>query len=299
VDVNDAIGLRGAEALLLAKERLRGLVDLQLVTLNTRLSGAEGQRGIDRFREAMCMGFDAVGGAPALDADPWEQIDRVFAVAQEFNAPIDLHVDESDNPADFCLPYLAEKTIAEGYQGRVVAGHCCSLAPVDRDQARRAIDLVREAGITVVSLPSANMYLQGRDDSGCIRRGITSVRELLQAGVPVACGSDNVQDPFNPFGRGDLLLVANLFAHAAHLGSPSEQACVLRAITAVPAAAVGYATYGLCVGAPADFVVFDTNDPAGLLPLVPPRRYVVKAGKVVATTRIDQWVASPGPLHLE
>jgi cytosine deaminase len=297
VDVNEIIGLAGVEALLLVKERLRGLLDLQLVTLNTRLSGSMGRRSIEYFREAMRLGCDAVGGAPALDADPREHIDRVFSLAQEFDAPIDLHMDESDNPADFYLPYLAEKTIAEGYQGRVVAGHCCSLAAVDRDQARRAIERVREAGITVVSLPSANLYLQGRGDTGLIRRGITSVCELLAAGVPVACGSDNVQDPFNPFGRGDLLLVANLFAHAAHLGSPAEQAMALRAITTVPAAAVGYATYGLCVGAPADLVVLDVTEPAGLLALVPPRRAVIKAGTVVATTRTDPWVAPPGPLH--
>lgn len=287
VDVTENINLVAVDALLDVREELRGLIDIQLVALSSSLTGSKNARGRALIREALRMGVDVVGGAPCLDEDPRAHIDFVFSLAQQFNLPVDLHVDESDDPDDFCLPYLAEKTIAENYQHRVVAGHCCSLSAVDRVTARRTIDRVLEAGIAVVTLPSANMYLQGRGDNGMVRRGITRVRELIDAGVPVSCGSDNIQDPFNPFGRGDLLLVANLLAHAAQLGSPGEQAIALEAVTTVPAMAMGLAQYGLRIGAAADLVVLDTLDPDTILATVPPRRYVIKQGRVVAETRTE------------
>jgi cytosine deaminase len=128
-----------------------------------------------------------------------------------------------------------------------------------------------------------------------VRRGITRVRDLLEAGVPVCCGSDNIQDPFNPFGRGDLLLVANLLAHAAHLGSPTEQAAVLESITLAPAAALGLPDYGLAPGCAADLVVLDSLDPQTVLATVPARRYVIKGGAVVAETRTMHWVQTQSP----
>jgi cytosine deaminase len=131
------------------------------------------------------------------------------------------------------------------------------------------------------------MYLQGRRDGGLVRRGLTPVKSLLAAGVPVCCGSDNVQDPFNPFGRGDQLLVANLFAHAAHLGRAHEQSAAIDAITSVPATALGLQRYGLSEGAFADLVVLDTTEPDALLANVPARRYVIRRGTIVAETRTE------------
>jgi cytosine deaminase len=293
VDVTERINLIGVDALLDVREEMRGLIDIQLVTLATSLSNNPQGRAL--LHEALRMGVDVVGGAPALDGDPRQHIDFIFALAKQFGRPIDLHMDESDDPKDFWLPYLAEKTMAEGFQGRVVAGHCCALAAVDQETAARTIERVREARISVVTLPSANLYLQGRSDTGKIRRGITRVRELLEAGVPVCCGSDNVQDPFNPFGRGDLLLVANLLAHAAHLGSPTEQAAVLEAITIAPAAALQLPGYGLALDCAADLVVLDTLDPLTVLATVPARRYVIKGGAVVAETRTAHWVQTQAP----
>lgn len=293
VDVTERINLIGVDALLDVREEMRGLIDIQLVALTTALSNTA--RGRALMQEALRMGVDTVGGAPALDEDPERHIDYVFTLAEQYGRPIDLHMDESDDPRDFYLPYVAEKTIAAGYHGRVVAGHCCALAAVDDATAVRTIERVREAGITVVTLPSANLYLQGRGDVGRVRRGITRVRELLKAGVPVCCGSDNVQDPFNPFGRGDLLLVAHLLAHAAHMGSPAEQAAVLESITMTPAAALGLTTYGLAVDCAADLVVLDTLDPQMVLATVPPRRYVIKGGAVVAETRTISWLQTQSP----
>ncbi|HXT37269.1 MAG TPA: amidohydrolase family protein [Chloroflexota bacterium] len=298
VDLNAHIGLRAVEALLRLRESLSEVMRIQLVALAHPLTGDAGKSCRELVEESLRMGVDLVGGAPALTIDPGAEIDTVFALATRYQRDIDLHMDESDDAADFCLPYLAQKTLAEGFQGRVTAGHCCSLAAVNDHAAARAIELVRQAEITVITLPSANMYLQGRLDHGPIRRGITQVRQLLAAGVPVACGSDNVRDPFNPFGRCDLLLVANLLAHAAHLGSPDEQAEALRSVTSTPARVVGLTDHAVAPGCQADLVVLDSTDPAGILADVPPRRYVIAKGKVVAETRTSQWIAGVGHREL-
>jgi cytosine deaminase len=287
VDVTPALKLVAVEALLQLREELRPLLDIQIVVLASPLSGGAGAANLAMVKEALTMGVDAVGGCPILDGDFKTHIDIVFELAEKHGLHVDLHVDESDNPEDFSLPYLAERTRVLGFQGRVVAGHCCSLAAVDADCARRTIDAVLEAGISVVTLPSANMYLQGRTDRGLVRRGVTSVRALLDAGVPVCCGTDNIQDPFNPFGRGDPLLAANLLAHVAHLGSPPEQLAAIDAITTVPAASLGLRRFGLSQGACADLVVLDSTEPATILADLPPRRYVIKRGAIVAETRTE------------
>ncbi|HEY8285333.1 MAG TPA: amidohydrolase family protein [Chloroflexota bacterium] len=290
VDLNSHVGLRAVEAVLRLREELSAVMRLQLVALAHPLVGDAGKPCRELMEESLRMGVDLVGGAPALTEDPGADIDAVFALATKYGRDIDLHMDESDDAADFCLPYLAQKTIGEGFQGRVTAGHCCSLAAVDDQEAARAIELVRQAEITVITLPSANMYLLGRQDQGRVRRGVTRVRQLLAAGVPVACGCDNVRDPFNPFGRCDLLLVANLLAHAAHLGSPDEQAEAIRSVTSTPARVLGRPEHVVAPGCQADLVVLDSSDPAGILADVPPRRYVIAQGKLVAETRTSQWM---------
>ncbi|HWE61437.1 MAG TPA: amidohydrolase family protein, partial [Chloroflexota bacterium] len=135
-DVTPTLGLLGVQVLLAVREALRGLLDLQIVALSCDLTGQEGRRMRELVEEALRLGVDAVGGAPVLDRDPREHIDFVFDLAQRYDRPVDLHIDESDDPRDFCLPYLAEKTMAVGYGGRVLAGHCCSLAAVDAATAR-------------------------------------------------------------------------------------------------------------------------------------------------------------------
>ena len=299
VDINDSARLKGVEALLAVREELAGVLDLQLVALCGSLDGPQGRQVRDLVEDALRMGVDAVGGAPALHADACAYIDMVFEMAERYDCPVDLHVDESDDPADYCLPYLAEMTRAHGYGGRVIAGHCCSLGAVDHARAEQTIEAVHTAGIDIVTLPSCNLYLQGRGDRGIVRRGLTRARELLAAGVPVSCGSDNVQDPFNPFGSGDLLQVANLLAHTAHLGSAAEQDLALDMITGIPAASLGLPNYGLQPGCYADLMVLDTRDPRTILAMLPPRRYVLKRGRIVAQTETTRMLDTLRPEQVE
>jgi cytosine deaminase len=280
VNVDPRIELRGLHALLEVRRRLQPLLDIQIVALPNRLLGPEGRRGRELLVAALEEGADAVGGTPLVEADARGLVDEVLRIAMRYGRPLDLHIDESESPQDFVLPYLAQRTLEEGYMGRVVAGHCCSLAAVDDRTAAETIELVARAGIAVATLPATNLYLQGRGDRQPIRRGLTRVKELLAAGVNVFCGSDNIKDMFNPLGRPDLLFMAHLLGYAAHLGRPDEQRYLLESITTRAAAALGLEAE-LRPGQPADLLVLDTRHYFDALSDLPERLLVIKRGRLV------------------
>lgn len=282
VDVDPLAGLTGLMALMQVKEEYSDLADVQVVAFPqeglTNVDGAE-----ELLREAMEMGADVLGGIPAIDPDPELHIDKIFSMARDFSVDIDMHIDESDDPKDLTLEYYSEKALEEEYPGNVTAGHCCSLAAVDDAVARRVIGKVREAGVNVVALPSTNLYLQGRGDGYPIRRGITRVRELLDAGVNVLYASDNVRDAFNPFGNANMLELALILAHGAQMGGMSDLETVFRMGTVNAAKAVGIGTdYGIEEGKRADIVVLDVESPQEAIISQAKALYVVKNGVVVA-----------------
>ncbi len=285
----DGSGLMPVEAALEARARARDVMDVQIVLLPA--GNLAHDRGLyEACEEALRLGADAVGGAPALDPDPDAAIASAFALAQRFDRPVDLHVDESDDPGVRTLATVAAIALQTGYGGRVTAGHCCSLAAMDDDSAARLIERVAEARITVVTLPSCNLYLQGRHDRQPIRRGLTRVKELAAAGVNVAAASDNIRDPFNPFGRGDLLHIADLLVHAVQLGSPAEQRFARDAIGANPRAAFGAGDPTPWRGGMprqgdrADLVVCAVSSAADLIAVQPARSLVLHGGRVVVRT---------------
>ncbi len=293
-DIDPVSGLKLMHPILEAKERFRGLVDVQYVAF-PQLGLVRDPASVDYLRAAMAEGADVVGGMPHAEAtreDAARHIDICFEIAQAFDADIDMHIDETDDPASRTLELLAEATIREGYQGRVTAGHCCSLAAQDDDTARRVIDRVAEAQVNVVTNPMVNLHLQGRADRGLVRRGITRVKELLAAGVNVACGLDDVRNLFFPYGRMDMLEVALFTSLTAHLTTPEEIETAFDMPRQRAARVLRLADYGLAVGAPANVVFFAAEDAQEALRLQPVRRYVVRGGRLVATGEVRQAVTT-------
>jgi cytosine deaminase len=285
VDVDGVIGLRGFRALRRVRERYQGTVRIQIVAFPQEGLDAEGHVE-DMLRRALEEGADAVGGIPARAPDPRRHIDRLFRLATQHDADIDMHVDESDDPADLSLEYLAERTLAEGYEGRVVAGHCTSLAAVPLPVLHRVAAKVAAAGITIVTLPSTNLHLQGRCDPPPVRRGLAPVRALLAEGVNVAYGSDNIRDPFTPFGNARMLEVGLLLAHAAHLGTGRGLRTVLEMATGRAARALGLDGYGLDEGCLADLVVLEAATPEeAIVSAAPPRWVIARGHPVVGAAR--------------
>jgi cytosine/creatinine deaminase len=289
VDVDSIGGTRPAEGLIRARDRFRDLVDIQIVAFPQEgIVKSPGTEGL--MRQVMKLGVDVVGGMPFNEASPQDSrrhIEIAFDIAREFDADIDMHVDETDDPMARTLEVLAELTIKNGWQGRVTAGHTCALASYPRNYADHVIDRLREANVNMIANPATNLMLQGRLDDYPKRRGVTQVKELLAAGVNVACGQDCVHDTFYPFGQNDPLEIAFLLCHASQMTQPVEILTVMDMVTSHGAKALRIPNFGVTVGAVADLVVLDACDAREAFATRSPRRWVIRKGKLIAETRVD------------
>lgn len=277
VDVDTVIGLRGLDALLQVRDAVDELADLQISVLPTEPGWHHGGEGRQLVEAALERDITAIGGATSFVDDPRFYVDTVFDLASAHGIDVDLHVDESDDPQLLVLEHVAARATERGFVGRVVAGHCSTLSLAGPTDAQRTVAGVAEAGVTVVAMPTTNLYLLGAPDGP---RGMTRVGDLLAGGAQVACASDNLQDPFSPYGNGDLLQVAALTGMVGRLGSPEAQAKLLEAITTVPRRAMGLAAGGLAPGGSGDLVVLDSRDPARILADQPARCWLVRRGRV-------------------
>jgi cytosine deaminase len=228
---------------------------------------------VEEMADVVAEAGGILGGSGALQPD-------AFDLAADRDLDIDLHVDETGDPAAGTLRLIAAEAIRRNYQGRVTCGHCCSLAVQEPAEAARTIAMVAEAGLTVVCLPMVNLYLQGRRPGTPVWRGITLVHELRAAGVRVVLASDNTRDPFYGFGDLDLCEVFREAVRIGHLDLPVG--AWPAAVTRLPAEVMGL-PYGLRVGAAADFVVFSARDYSELLSRPQSDRVVVRAGRAIGT----------------
>ena len=283
VDIDTIGGLKPLEGVLEVRRKYRDVMDLQIVAFPQE--GIIKNPGCEALMwEAMKMGADVVGGMPANEHSPEDSkkhVEICFDIAEKFNADIDMHVDETDDPFYRTLEMVADETLKRKYFRRVTAGHTCALAAYDDHYAKYVIEKLGKAQINMITNPVTNLMLQGRNDKQPIRRGITRVKELLEAGINVSFGQDCVRDTFYPFGSGDMLQVALITAHAAQLSLPHERETVFDMITTTAANILGINKYGIEVGNSADILIVDAKDITEAIRLTPTRLYVIKNGKVL------------------
>jgi cytosine deaminase len=289
VDVDPIGGTRPAEGVLRARDRFRDLIDIQIVAFPQE--GIVKSPGTELLmRQVMELGADVVGGMPFNEASPQDSrrhIEIVFDIARAFDADIDMHVDETDDPQARTLEVLAELTISRGWQGRVTASHTCALAGYPRDYADRIIARLSEANVNMIANPATNLMLQGRLDDYPKRRGVTQVKELLAAGVNVACGQDCMHDTFYPFGQNDPLEIAFLLCHASHMSQPAEILTVMDMVTGNGAKALRVPDFGVAIGGVADLVVLDARDAREAFATRTPRRWVIRKGRLIAESKVE------------
>lgn len=217
---------------------------------------------------------------PGLDA----ALDRFLGLAAERGLDVDLHCDETADPSAATLRHLAEAALRQGFGGRIVAGHCCSLATQAPDEMQRTLDLVAKAGIAIVSLPMCNMYLQDRAAGRTPRwRGVTVLHEARARGIAVAVASDNTRDPFYAYGDHDMHEVFREAVRILQLDHPLGGWADV--VAGSPADIIGLPERGrLRVGAPADLVVLEGRSWNEALSRPESRRTVLRAGKPIDTT---------------
>lgn len=256
VDVDEQTGSRGVLALKRLQREFAGRVEIQIVAFPQE--GLVNRPGnIRALDQALADGAELVGGIPAADQNPREHIDMVFTLAQKYNVDVDMHIDETDRAECMTLEMLADATVRMGWQGRVTAGHCCSLAANPPERAGEVLRKVRNAGVRIVSLPSTNLYLQGREDSYNIRRGIAPIGRISREfQIPTAVASDNIRDVFNPFGNGNLPEEALIAAHGCHMGGTEGLGLLFDMISRQPMEMFGVNPY-LREGDEARFIICD------------------------------------------
>ena len=216
-DVTEWNSLDSIEALTEVRNRTRDIVEMQIVALlGWPLSGDLGQANLTLGKKAIKLGADILGGCPHLDSDPVGSNIALLQLATELGCPLDLHTDEHTDEKRISLEDLADRVIATRFKNEVTASHCVSLGMQNQNDQKRISEKVALANIGVITLPHTNLFLQGRDNAVAPPRGLTAVKALRTAGVRVAAGADNLQDPFNPVGTGDPLETASLLVLAAH-----------------------------------------------------------------------------------
>ena len=285
VDVCDP-QLTALRALVELRDEVRGQMEMQLVAFPQQgIYSFDG--GEELMRKAVQAGADVVGGIPHFEITREygeRSVKFAMALAAEHGLRVDIHCDETDDDHSRFSEVMAAETIRLGLEGRVTASHTIAMHSYNAAYAFRLINNLRRARMHMVTNPLDNSVLQGRFDAYPIRRGHTRVKELLDAGVNVCIGHDSVMDPWYPLGYGDPLQAAMVLAHYGHMSGYEELKTLVRMITVQPALALGLENYGLEVGRPAGLVVFEAPTESDAIRLVPRRRLVLRAGKVVART---------------
>lgn len=285
VDVCDD-RLLGVEALLEVKQRVARYLDLQLVAFpQDGLFRSPGAR--ENLLRALDLGVDVVGGIPHFERtmeDGRRSVVELVTIAAERGLMVDLHCDETDDPHSRHIETLAAATQRLGMHGRVAGSHLTSMHSMDNYYAAKLIPLIAEAGVAAIANPLINLVIQGRHDTYPKRRGLTRIEQLQAAGVPVAFGHDCVMDPWYSLGSGDMLEVAHMAVHAAHLTSQDAMRSSFEAVTTIPAAILGLDSYGLAPGNPAHLILLDAGDPIEAIRLKATRLAVLRHGAVIART---------------
>ena len=200
----------------------------------------------------------------------------------------DVHCDETDDPEARHVETLARETERLGLQGRVAGSHLSSMHSMDNHYVSKLLPLIREAGLTAIANPLINVTLQGRQDTYPKRRGMTRVKEMAAAGIPVALGHDCVMDPWYGLGSHDMLEVAHMAAHVGHMTGVDEMQALFAGVTTTAAAALHLEGYGLEPGCHADLVVLQARDPVEAIRLRATRLHVLRRGAVIARTAPEE-----------
>lgn len=292
VEVDPVVGLRGFAGVQAAVAAHRwGIAVETCVFPQDGLLNLPGTEAL--MRQALEAGAEVVGACPYTDTDPLGHLDAVFAMARDFDRPIDMHLD-FDLVADTAMiEAVCARTQAAGWGGRVAIGHVTRLSALPPERLAEALRRMADAGVALTALPATDLFLMGRDATHLVPRGVAPMLAARRAGVCCSLSTNNVQNPFTPFGDGSALRIAHLYAHIAQSGSRAGMEACFAMVADEAAALMGRAPRRLEPGAPADIVVLAAPAPAEAVAGLAPAAFGFRAGRP-SFTRAPVVLHEPG-----
>ncbi|CAM3996307.1 amidohydrolase family protein [Pseudomonas wadenswilerensis] len=270
VDVDATTGLRNLQAVLEAREKWRGIVDIELVAFPQ--AGVMSCPGTaDVLNAAIREGADVIGGIDptTLDGDADGQLDVVFGIAERHAVKIDIHLHEPGLQGIEQLQRIAARTRAAGLNGRVAVSHAYALGQVDDEVVARTAATLADAGVAIMTNAPGD-------------HGFPPILRLRAAGVNVFAGNDNIRDAWWPYGNADMLQRAMLIGYRSGFYSDEELNVALTMATTAGAAVLGKSDYGLKVGNEATFIVLKADNGAAAVAAAPAERRLVRRGQLIA-----------------
>jgi cytosine deaminase len=269
VEVDPRAGYRSLDAITRLKADYADAIEVEICAFAQE--GLTNEPATEAMLEtALQSGADLVGGCPYTDPQPVEHIRRIFDLGERFGVPVDFHLDFHLDPRSSDLPEIIAQTMTRRYEGRVSIGHVTNLSAATSEELEALGKSLANAGIAVTALPATDLFLMGRKFDRLIPRGVAPIHRLAAYGVVTTLSTNNVLNPFTPFGDVSLMRMANLYANIAQIGAPAELAGIFGMITVMAAKLVGKGRKSLEVGAPADLVIFDACSSADAVAEIAP-----------------------------
>ena len=282
VELDPGIGMIGFEAVEQLARDYAWAIDVELCVFPqeglTNYPGTE-----ELLIEGLRRGARTIGAAPYFDVDPRAQIDRIFAIARDFDAEIDMHLDLAETTEGMQVEYVCRKTEDFGWGGRVAVGHVTQMSLLSTDRFNEIAKRLASAGVAVTILPSTDLHLMGRSHDHAVPRGVVPAEPLRRAGVTCSISTNNVLNPFTPYGDGSLIRMANLYANVCHVSRPADLAGCLDMVTGSAARLMRLDDYGIRVGGPADLVCLDAGNPTDAVSTLAQPLWGIKRGRVSFT----------------
>jgi len=282
VEIDPAIGLRGFAAIRALAKAYKWAIDIEPCVFPqdglTNYPGTE-----ELLVEALKAGAPVLGAAPRYDSDPTVQIDRIFALAREYDVDLDLHLDVGDSTEHMDIRRVLELTEQYRRGGRVVVGHMAKLSLMPPAQSAAMARRLAGAGIAVTVLPATDLYLMGRDRDHDVRRGVADANHLHEHGVTCSLSSNNILNPATPYGDCSLIRIANLHANILQVVGAVRLRELFLMLSEHSARLLNLTDYGLAVGNPADIVVIDAATPEQAVAEIRPPLAVWKRGRRTVT----------------
>ena len=260
VEIDPLIGMRGFDAIEKLADDYRWAVDLQICIFpQDGLTNVPGTQEL--LVEGLRRGARVIGAAPRYDTDGSEQIRRIFKLAREFDADIDMHLDVGLSAEHLDVHQVIELTEQYRLGGRVTVGHMAKLSLLPPDELEQTTRRLADAGVNVTVLPATDLFLMGRTHNHAVPRGVADANFLLEHGVNCSLSTNNVMNPSTPYGDCSLIRLANLHANVLQVAMPHELCDCFEMITTRSARILNLADYGVAAGHPADLVVIDAASP--------------------------------------